>query len=95
MTTSPDTLIYCFKCRAKTESNDLEQVVLKNRRDATRADLRRLRHQEVPHRQAGLTLGQPWGTTGSCGVKRRRGQPPLPPDSCGRGQWKMPPGRRR
>ena len=37
MTTSPDTLIYCFKCRVKTESNDLEQVVLKNRRDATRA----------------------------------------------------------
>ena len=37
MTTSPDTLIYCFKCRAKTESNDLEQVVLKNRRDATGA----------------------------------------------------------
>ena len=35
MTTSPDTLIYCFKCKAKTESNDLEQVVLKNRRDAT------------------------------------------------------------
>ena len=32
----PDTLIYCFKCRTKTESNDLEQVVLKNRRDATR-----------------------------------------------------------
>ena len=37
MTTSADTNIYCFKCRAKTESNDLEQVVLKNRRDATRA----------------------------------------------------------
>ena len=37
MTTSPDTLIYCFKCKAKTESNDLEQVVLKNHRDATRA----------------------------------------------------------
>ena len=37
MTTSPDTLIYCFKCRAKTKSNDLEQVVLKNHRDATRA----------------------------------------------------------
>ena len=37
MTPSPDTLIYCFKCRTKTESNDLEQVVLKNRRDATRA----------------------------------------------------------
>ena len=37
MTTSPDTLIYCFKCRAKTASNDLEQVVLKNRHDATRA----------------------------------------------------------
>ena len=36
MTPSADTLIYCFKCRAKTESNDLEQVVLKNRSDATR-----------------------------------------------------------
>ena len=36
MTPSADTLIYCFKCRTKTESNDLEQVVLKNRRDATR-----------------------------------------------------------
>ena len=58
MTTSPDTLIYCFKCKAKTESNDLEQVVLKNRRDATRARLRRLRHQEVPHRQAGLARRQ-------------------------------------
>ena len=37
MTTSADTNIYCFKCKAKTESNDLEQEVLKNRRDATRA----------------------------------------------------------
>ena len=37
MTTSADTNIYCFKCKAKIASNDLEQVVLKNRRDATRA----------------------------------------------------------
>ena len=37
MTTSPDTNIYCFKCKTKTESNDLQQVVLKNHRDATRA----------------------------------------------------------
>ena len=37
MTSSADTSIYCFKCRAKTESTDVEQVVLKNRRDATRA----------------------------------------------------------
>ena len=37
MTTSADTNIYCFKCKAKTASNDLEQVILKNRRAATKA----------------------------------------------------------
>ena len=37
MTTSTGIHIYCFKCRTKTESNDVQQVVLKNGRDAVRA----------------------------------------------------------
>ena len=37
MTTPTDTPIYCFKCRVKTESRDVQQVVLKNGRDAVSA----------------------------------------------------------
>ena len=37
MTTSADTHICCFKFRVKTESKGVEQVVLKNGRDAVSA----------------------------------------------------------
>ena len=34
MTTAPDTEIYCFKCRQKTASQEVQEVVLKNGRPA-------------------------------------------------------------
>ena len=37
MTTPSDIQTYCFKCRVKTESSAVEQVVLNNGRDAVRA----------------------------------------------------------
>ncbi len=38
MATSPESIeIYCLKCRAKTGSRDVEQVILKNGRPALRA----------------------------------------------------------
>ena len=37
MTTTPQTLIYCVKCKTKTESKDAQQVTMKNGRAATRA----------------------------------------------------------
>ena len=38
MATPPESVaIYCLKCRAKTDSRDLEEVTLKNGRPALRA----------------------------------------------------------
>ncbi len=34
MSTAP--MIYCFKCKTHTETRDLEEVVMKNGRPATR-----------------------------------------------------------
>ena len=34
MTSVPDTQIYCFKCRAKTDTRESREVVLKNGRTA-------------------------------------------------------------
>ena len=36
MTTQAPNLIYCLKCRTKTESKDLEEVTTKNGKAATR-----------------------------------------------------------
>ena len=36
MATSRDSNLYCFNCRRKAQSNNLEQVVLKNGRDSAR-----------------------------------------------------------
>ena len=37
MTADNDILIYCVKCREKTNSNDVEQVTMKNGRQAARS----------------------------------------------------------
>ena len=55
MTTSPDTLIYCFKCK---DQDRVQRPGAGGPEEPPRRHpgrLRRLRHQEVPHRQAGLT----------------------------------------
>ena len=42
---------YCFKCRAKREIKDPQQVTLKNGRPATPRLLPSVQHQSLPHRQ--------------------------------------------
>ena len=37
MTTTTKTAIFCVKCKAKTESKDVESVIMKNGRPAAKA----------------------------------------------------------
>ena len=60
MTTPSEAVeIYCLKSKAKTASQDIEAVVMKNGRPATPLHLRGVRHQEVPHRRSPLTTPLP------------------------------------
>ena len=50
MATPPESVeIYCLKCRAKTGSEDVEQVTMKNGRPALRAVCSVCGHRQIPH----------------------------------------------
>ena len=55
-TPSASVVIYCFKCKVKTGSTDVQAVTLKNGRPRHQGHLRGLRHQEVSNRRA-LLIG--------------------------------------
>ena len=51
MTTTDNTdLVYCVKCKVKTDNVDAERVTMKNGRGFIQGDVRRLWDQEVPDR---------------------------------------------
>ena len=61
-TPSESAEIYCLKCRAKTQSSDVESVVMKNGQARAQGRVRGVRYGEVPHRLHGLN-GAPAGAS--------------------------------